>query len=473
MNNTRLLQQIAGLMLIVLVLAGCGGAWAEPTATSAPPTATSAPTSPPASATPVPPTGTAASVPTITPTEATGNKEYLEIFEEVWSTVDQTYFDPDFGGLDWDAVHAEYEPLIAAAEDDETFYHLLNQMLWELNVSHAGVGPAEMWPSVQPMIFIEGEIGIDVRLLDDQVVITQLEDGSPAEKADLRPGFIIQRIEGTSVEQILADAQEHLAPPYNDQGRKNSMTRSLLSLIYGDPGTCVPLAYLDEMDVLHEGCIERIQRPRAAYMTGIALPPSYLEFESRRLESGIGYIRFNTFHPDLVPDLEEAVAALQDAPGIIIDLRGNPGGNPDTAEQMAAQFLDGQVTFGSFRIRPGTIPRLVTGKNVYASPVVILIDVLSYSASEWFASGMQAVGRAVIIGERSPGGVSGMDIKTLSNGAILGYPTLLMLAPDGTVLEGRGVIPDISVTMERSQLLEGIDAQLEAGINYILETTQE
>ena len=68
MNNTRLLRQMAGLMLIVLLLAGCGGGRAEPTATSAPPTATSAPTSPPASATPVPPTATATSVPpTATP----------------------------------------------------------------------------------------------------------------------------------------------------------------------------------------------------------------------------------------------------------------------------------------------------------------------------------------------------------------------------------------------------------------------
>ena len=61
---------------------------------------------------------------------------------------------------------------------------------------------------------------------------------------------------------------------------------------------------------------------------GFPLPPSYLEFESGRLESGIGYIRFNTFHPDLIPDMVEAVAALQDTPGIVIDLRGNPGGDP-------------------------------------------------------------------------------------------------------------------------------------------------
>jgi len=397
------------------------------------------------------------------------NSEYLQIFEEVWTTVDQTYFDPEFGGLDWDAIHDEYEPLIAAAANDEMLYELLNQMLWELNNSHSGVGPADMWPSVEPMVFMEGEIGIDVRLLDDQVVITRVEAGSPAEEAGFRPGFIIQSIEASSVDQIIADAQEHLAPPYNEQGRINIITRNLLSLIYGDPGTCVKLAYLDEMDELHGGCIERIQRPRAVSMVGIPLPPFQLEFESKRLESGVGYIRFNTFHPDLLPDLVAAVAALQDAPGIIIDLRGNPGGDPDTAERMAAQFLDGQVSFGSFKIRPGTMPRLVTGANVYTGPVVILIDVLSFSASEWFSSGMQAVGRAVIIGERSPGGGSGMNVKFLSNGAILGYPTLLMLAPDGTVLEGYGVIPEFSVTLDRSQLLDGIDAQLGAAIETIVE----
>ena len=132
------------------------------------------------------------------------------------------YFDPDFGGLDWDAVHAKYEPLIVAAEDDETLYQRLNQMLWELNVSHTGVGPADEWPSVEPVIWEEGEIGIDVRLLDDQAVITHLEVGSPAEEAGLRLGFIIQSIEGTSVEQIIADAQGYLAPPYNDQGRIDS-----------------------------------------------------------------------------------------------------------------------------------------------------------------------------------------------------------------------------------------------------------
>ena len=410
---------------------------------------------------------TPTAMPTLASTQTKNNNEYLEVFEEVWSTVDQTYFDPDFGGLDWDAVHAEYEPLILSAKDDGVFYQLLNQMLWELNVSHAAVGPADKWPPAVPAIWEKGETGIDMRLLDDQAVITRVEAGSPAEEAGLHPGFIIQSIEATSIEQIIAEKQGQLAPPYNDQGRIDILTRHLLSLIYGDPGTCVTLAYLDEKDELHQGCIKRVQRPRVGHMEGIPLPPSYLEFESGRLESDVGYIRFNTFHPDLLPDMVEAVAALQDAPGIIIDLRGNPGGNPDTAEKLAAQFVDGQVWFGSFKTRHGNMERWLTGENVYTGPLVILIDTLSFSASEWFSSGMQAIERAAIIGERSPGGGAGMDVKTLPDNVILGYPVVLLLARDGKVIEGYGILPDISVTLERSQLLEGIDAQLQAAIDYI------
>jgi carboxyl-terminal processing protease len=406
--------------------------------------------------------------PTQAPTEALVNQEYLKVFEAVWNTIDQTYFDPDFGGLDWDAVHDDYKPFVAVAEDDEALYQLLNQMLWKLNVSHTGVGPAGMWLSIEPVAWAEGEIGIDVRLLDGLAVITRVEAESPAEGAGLRPGFVIQSLDGVSVEQIIADAQGHLAPPYNEQGRIDGLTRRLLSLIYGDPEACVSLAYLDENDEPRQQCVERIRRLRMAPMEGISLPPTYLEFESGRLENGIGYIRFNTFHPDLIPEMVEAVAALQGAPGVIVDLRGNPGGDGRTGERLASQFLDGRALFGSLRTRTGTREWYVVGESVYTGLLVILIDALSYSCSEWFASGMQAVNRAVIIGERSPGGATGMNAKTLPNGASLGYPVAQLLAPDGTALEGYGVVPDIAVTLDRSQLLEGIDAQLEAGINFIL-----
>jgi len=422
------------------------------------------------------PTVTSTVTPTPAPTDI--HDEYQQMFETVWGTVNATFFDPNFAGLDWQAVHDRYEPLILAAEDDETFYQLLNQMLWGLKVSHTAVGPAEGWPAVEPVVFEPGAIGIDLRLLivgatgKEQAVITRLDAGSTAEQAGLRLGYILLSIEAVPVEQIIANAEGRLAPPYNDQGRINFLTNHLLSLIYGDPGTCVILTYLDEKDEMHEGCIERIQRPRETYMAGTPLPPFHLEFESKGLESGVGYIRFNTFYPDLVPEMVQAVAALKDSPGIIIDLRGNPGGDPSVAEQLAAQFMDGQVLFGKFKARPGIMDRLVIGKNVYTGPLVILIDAMSFSASEHFSSGMQALGRAVVIGERTPGGASAANVTVLPNGAIFVYPVAEILAPDGTRLEGYGIKPDIHVDLERNQLLQGIDAQLQAAIDTIIETAR-
>jgi len=70
--------------------------------------------------------------------------KYLNIFETVWQAVNDTYFDPTFGGLDWNEVHDRYQPLIATAENDENFYDLLNQMLFELNISHIVVLPPEL-----------------------------------------------------------------------------------------------------------------------------------------------------------------------------------------------------------------------------------------------------------------------------------------------------------------------------------------
>jgi carboxyl-terminal processing protease len=299
-----------------------------------------------------------------TPTAAhCGNEAYLEVFEVVWSTVDETYFDPQFGGLDWDGIHDRYAPL-AAAEDDEALYGVLNRMLWQLDVSHTGVGPADMWTSVEPAIASPGKIGLDVRLLDEQAVVTRVEAASPAAQAGFRPGFVIQAIDGVPVAQILLDARDHLTPPYNEAGRVDGLTRRLLSMIYGEPDTRVTLAYLDEDDVLHERSIKRIARQRGASMPGIPLPPSYLEFEAGVLEAGIGYIRFNTFHPDLIPDMVEAVAALSNAPGIIIDLRGNPGGDGRAGEALAGQFLKERTLFGSLGTRAGVSEWVVDPKGL-------------------------------------------------------------------------------------------------------------
>ena len=112
------------------------------------------------------------------------NQEYLKNFEVVWQTVNDTFPDPTFGGVDWKAVHDRYQPLIGAAKNDEEFFLTLNRMLWELNASHAVVMPNKLMFNLD-RAFAEGGIGIDVRLIDDEVVITRVKPSSPADQAGL------------------------------------------------------------------------------------------------------------------------------------------------------------------------------------------------------------------------------------------------------------------------------------------------
>jgi uncharacterized repeat protein (TIGR01451 family) len=149
-----------------LVLAGCAGP-ATPTPTRAPrPTA-------------------------VIETRLTA-AERAAIFETVWQTVNDQYFDPTFGGKDWQAIGDEYRQKLATVQDDDTFwFRVLNPMLFELGVSHLVALPPELANEVDRMTFATGSLGMDVRLLDGRAVVTQVVAGSPADNAGGRPGFVI------------------------------------------------------------------------------------------------------------------------------------------------------------------------------------------------------------------------------------------------------------------------------------------
>ena len=120
--------------------------------------------------------------------------DYSRTFGLVWKKVDETYFDTTFGGLNWKHTHDRYLPQATAAENDEEFYKLVNKMLWELNVSHANLVPPGFLAKREPLVCAEGSPGIDVRMLNGLAVITSVRGGSPAEKAGLRPGHVIEAI---------------------------------------------------------------------------------------------------------------------------------------------------------------------------------------------------------------------------------------------------------------------------------------
>ena len=407
-----------------------------------------------------------------TQTEIIINQDYLEIFEIVWNTVNEQFFDPTFNGVDWDAIYAEYQPRIAAAQDDDMAYFLLNEMCFELGVSHIGVIPAVSPEQLEPVLSQAGSLGLDIRIIDGLVVVTDVVPGSPADEAGLQTGYLIIEIDG----KLTKNAQELVVlwlPPYNERKQRGQVTGAIQSQFYGDLGDPVSITYLDAVDQSHEVKIymgEREERP----FYDEDLPVLYAGYEAKRLENRIGYIRFNGFLPQILDGVLAAVEEMQDAPGMIIDIRGNPGGVYPVRKAIASQFFPDKSLLWRFITRPGLdLPGFETEAytdppaNPYLGPVVVLVDVLSGSSSEEFSGAMQANQRAIIIGERTSGSDLVANITVLPNGAIFLYPLAQTQTADGTVIEGRGVIPDIEVSLDRQKLLGGVDSQLEAAIEYI------
>lgn len=394
-----------------------------------------------------------------------------ETFDIVWRTVKDKHFDPTHGGVDWDKVREEYAPRAVAAKSDSEFYGVLRQMLGELRQSHFNIIPPEAVIDDQSPEPKAGAIGIDLRLVDGHAMVTRVEPGSSAESAGLRSGFIIKRIDNTTAEQVIALFEKSRE---SEAMRTLRITRTLLARIGGAPDTTVRIAYLDGSDQLREATVAR-ERLKGEMSQRLGnFPPQYTEFEVKRLAGDVGYIRFNVFVMILMERLKKTIRGMSDATGIIFDLRGNPGGVGGMSSGIAGVLTIEQGSLGTMRMRAGYQNFAIFPQaNPYLGPVVILTDGGSASTSEIFAAGMQELGRAVVVGERTAGAALPSIFQKLPTGALFQYAIADFRTPKGTLIEGRGVAPDIEVKLTRRALLEGRDPQLDAAIEQINEQSKQ
>ena len=215
-------------------------------------------------------------------------------------------------------------------------------------------------------------------------------------------------------------------------------------------------------------------------MTVGNLPTMYVrvEKEKRSTPSGgtAGVIGFNVWMAAVDAPFQLAMDEFRKTDGIIIDLRGNPGGLAAMLMGISGHFVGERKSLGVMKTRDGEFrfvanPRKVTasGERVepFAGPVAILLDAMSGSASECFTGGMQSIGRARVFGQTSMGQALPALFDRLPNGDVLIHAYGDFVTADGTRLEGRGVIPDEIVPLERTDLLAGRDRTMEAAMAWI------
>jgi carboxyl-terminal processing protease len=175
-----------------------------------------------------------------------------------------------------------------------------------------------------------------------------------------------------------------------------------------------------------------------------------------------------------MPIFNRFVEARLDAPGLIIDLRGNGGGLGWLAMGMAGWLLEEPAHLGVMSTRETDLKVLVRPRpETFSGLVAILIDPLSGSASEMLAGGLQDLGRARVFGTTSAGAVLPSMVEKLPNGDGFQYAFAHYVSAGGTVLEGRGVTPDDEVEAAQEALLAGRDPVVEAALAWITRSSTE
>jgi carboxyl-terminal processing protease len=407
--------------------------------------------------------------PTVTPTPAaTHSDDYQLILDAAWQTVNDKFFDPTFGGKDWQAIGDEYRQKLATVQDGEAFWlQVLNPMLFELGVSHIGALPAELANEMDPITFSTGSFGLDVRLLDGVTVITRVVAGSPTAEAGLRPGFVVTAVNGQTPSEIAAEGLH--PPPYNERRQRAQAVGGLYDRLYGEPGTEVVIEYLDAKDRAQRATLELAPREGLTCgETDPGLPPVCAEFQVERLSDGVAYLRFSGFLGPVLDGVLQAIDEVRDVPALIIDLRGNPGGEFPVRKAIASQLVGEPKVFMHYQLRTGAETAYLDAvPDAYPGRVVILVDELSASSSEEFAGSLQALGRATIVGTQTQGNCLVMNVEFLPGDAILIYPYKQPRTPNGRILEDNGVVPDIEVVLDRASLLQGRDLQLGAALAFL------
>jgi len=392
------------------------------------------------------------------------NSKYPDYFELVWTTINQNFYDPSFEGIDWDKIYIKYKPIMSELNSDSLFYDKINRMLFELKVSHTGVIPPDYLPVVEPTTFAEGSTGIDVRLINDQAVITDVRKNSSADLSSIVPSLVLTAINGKGIKQIANERLNLLEPPFN---KTHSITSEIQSRLYGDAGTRVELKYQDNEGLEFTKVIERTQRNEIVNF-GEGFPRSIIEFDASLIDDNIGYIRFNWFYPTISKDFGKVLQNFKNAQGIIIDLRGNPGGERHDAIAIAEMFVKTKTfAYTEQRRKEENKIYLNPVSNPFRGEIVILVDIMSKSSSEFFAGCIQSIKRGIIIGEQTPGSAGPADFIILPNGATFIYPYAKTILSDGMIIEGSGITPDIQCDIDLNDLADGKDTQLERAVNHL------
>lgn len=402
----------------------------------------------------------------------------LASFDSLWTIVRDTYVDTAFVSSKWVRVRDSLRPRAEAITLRRDLDRLLGETLHTIPDSHFYIIPESMAPddSSGKKSDGRGTTGLVVRTVGERAVAWRVAPGSPAAAAGIRAGHVINRIGDRNP---VTDLRKISAMP--EQARPRALADLLQRLnrpLTPPVGDTVTVEVAEGRRSAKRTLIAVPAEGRVSQYA--SLPPIAVVAKWSRIPSKggncTGTVGFNIWLPALVPDLERAVDSVRSCSGIVIDMRGNTGGLGAMVMRFGGYFVDSVRSLGTMRTRQVSLNFVINPQksrndgsqmSTFDGPVAILVDPLTASTSEIFASGMQRIGRARVFGERSAGAALPALMNRLPSGDVFVHAVADFTDPTGKRIEGAGTVPDVEVPLSIEQLLAGRDEALEKAVEWI------
>lgn len=406
----------------------------------------------------------------------------LATFDTLWTVVRQTYVDTVFVQGPWNTVRDSLRPQAKSVTTRGELDRLLAATLAQIPDSHFYIIPEGVANEVRADSDDDGAggtTGLSLRIAGNRALVWRVEPESPAAMAGITTGQAVEQVEdrvvSTSLGKVLSLTEASRQRAFSDLNFK--LNRQLTPAV----GDTVHIRFAKTED---RPAVERklVAVPMRGTVSKFGnLPPiSGVVRFSKIATAGsggcVGTIAFNIWLPMLAPELQDAVDSVAGCAGIVIDLRGNPGGVGAMVMGFGGYFVESPVSLGTMRMRQLSLnyainPRLVRVNGLqsgpFKGPVAILVDAMSASTSEIFATGMQRIGRARVFGQRSAGAALPALMHGLPSGDVFVHAVADFMDPAGGRIEGAGVVSDELVPLTQRDLSQNIDAPLDAAVAWI------
>ena len=377
----------------------------------------------------------------------------LTVFDDVWETIEDRYYDPKFHGIDWQAKRTAFRPAAARANGTHEFYDVLRQMIASLKDAHTRVySPDEKFDWWNPRFVT---VGLTTREIESVATVLQIDPSSAAARLDIRPGDVIVSVDDLPVADFVTQRLSASGLSRDNEARY----RAIATLFDGPAGTSVKVTWANRSGKQKSAVLQRYWSQRL------------LSFNNQR-RGKIAFLRLDAFTQSLALEFAKSLPdLLEGAEGIVLDLRSNGGGDAEAMADVASLFLEDGINLGRFADRSGAafelqtfsrrmwrIPRLTQIKL----PLVVLTSESTSSAAEILVATLQAKRRALVVGTETCGCVLAIRTRhALPDGGILDVSEFDYRTAGGVRLEGAGVKPDQISTLSRSDIYSRRDAAFE------------